>query len=256
MNEPPTASVMPSTRGTVLLFHGLTSSPEELTSLRDALVHSRFSVGTPPLAGHTDIEALRRTRLETWLGEATAAVECVQSDSPLFIGGLSFGALLSLALVLQGPRRPPISGLILLAPPFRLRRRFDEGRLNLLSRLPEDILDKLGTRKKDSNREKRLVLPRRCLGEHSIASAVRMAKLRTRLKPLLPALTVPTIIVQDPHDHLVDPDGVDPFIEAAEHAEVDTIWLPGAEHELTLGPRHEEVSHVVIEFLNRLCLAK
>jgi alpha-beta hydrolase superfamily lysophospholipase len=69
-------------------------------------------------------------------------------------------------------------------------------------------------------------------------------------------LGIPILIVQDPHDHLVHPDGVDPFIEAAEHTEVDTVWLPGAEHELTLGPRHTEVSHTVSEFLNRLCLAK
>lgn len=253
MNEGTPPSVTPNDRGSVLLFHGLTSSPEELSSLKDALVASRFSVETPPLAGHTDIETLRRTRLETWLNDATDALESSRSKSPLFLGGLSFGAVLSLALVSQNPR--PIAGLILLAPPFRLRRRFDERRLSLLSRLPEDILDKLGTRKKDVAREKRLVLPRHCLGEHSIASAVRMAKLRTRIKPLLPALTVPTIIIQDPHDHLVDPDGVDTFIEAAENTEVDTIWLPGAEHELTLGPRHEEVSHAVLEFLNRLCLA-
>lgn len=253
MNVPTSPPAARQSRGSVLLFHGLTSSPEELGSLSRALTAARFSVVTPPLAGHTDIDALRRTRLETWLQEAAEAIGAISAGGPLFIGGLSFGALLSLGLLAQHPH--PISGIILLAPPFKLRRRFDEGRLRILSRLPDTLIDKLGTRKKDLTRETRLVLPRKCLAEHSIASAVRMARLKDRLKPFLPTLATPILIVQDPHDHLVDPDGVDSFIEAAEMAEVDTIWLPGAEHELTLGPRHNEVAHAVIEFLNRLCLA-
>ncbi|MFM1848707.1 MAG: hypothetical protein RL417_2181 [Pseudomonadota bacterium] len=240
-------------RGSILLFHGLTSSPAELDSLSRVLLDHRFKVTTPPLAGHGDIEQLRRTSLDTWLSEAEKTLAETPPGGPFFVGGCSFGALLSLYLGTREQR--PIDGLVLLAPPFKLRRRFDETRLRLLSKLPEHLIDTLGVRKKNRARESRLVFPRNCLEAHSVASIVRMAKLRNLIAPRIPTLRVPVLIIQDPHDHLVHPDGVDPFIESAEHSEIDTIWLPGAEHELTLGPRHLEVSRAVLEFLNRICLA-
>lgn len=241
-------------RGSIILFHGLTSSPAELSSLTDALRGHRFEASTPHLAGHTTIEILRRTHLHVWLEDAVTTVASCSRDGPLFVGGSSFGALL--ALYIATLQRWPITGLVLLAPPLRLRRKFDEARLRILAKLPEPVIDRLGTRTKDKGRENRLLLPRCCLEAHSVASIVRLVKLRDLLFPKLAQLRIPVLIVQDPHDHLVHPDGVDPFIEAAEHTEVDTVWLPGAEHELTLGPRHPEVSHTVVEFLNRLCLAK
>jgi esterase/lipase len=242
-------------RGAIILFHGLTSSPEELSSLTGVLREHRFEVSAPHLAGHTDIELLRRTHLEVWLEDAVGTLASISADTrPLFVGGSSFGALL--ALYIATLQRWPINGLVLLAPPLRLRRRFDEARLRILAQLPETIIDRLGTRAKNRGREGRLALPRSCLEAHSVASIVRLVKLRELIMPKLAELGIPILIVQDPHDHLVHPDGVDPFIEAAEHTEVDTVWLPGAEHELTLGPRHTEVSHTVSEFLNRLCLAK
>ena len=254
MVEEPTPADSPGVRGSIILFHGLTSSPAELGSLTDKLRSSRFNVKTPALSGHNDVEALRRTPLQTWLNEAEAAVRDLPNGKPSFVGGCSFGALLTLYVATLQQR--PLQGLILLAPPFKLRRRFDETRLKILSKLPEQVINSLGIRAKNRHRESRLVLPRQCLDAHSVGSIVRMSKLRDMILPKLNELTIPILIIQDPHDHLVHPDGVDPFIESAEHTEVDTIWLPGAEHELTLGPRHSEVSHAVLEFLNRLCLAK
>jgi len=224
--------------------------------LAESLRSESFAVLTPPLAGHGDIAALKSIRLEQWLDDATQALRAARterSSGPCFVGGLSFGALLALRLAIDQPT--PIAGLILLAPPFLLRRRFDEARLRILAQLPESIIDSLGVRAKNRSHEARLVLPRACLTQHSVGSAVRMVKLRTAIFRQLTDLSTPTLIVQDPNEHLVDPDGVDPFIEGAEHAEVDTIWLPGGEHELTLGPKYPEVSHTVLEFLNRLCLA-
>lgn len=246
----------PPLRGSILLFHGLTSSPDELTSLTDALADAGFTAAAPPLAGHGDIHTLKRVRIETWLTDAAQSLHAIRQSTPpgpLFVGGLSFGALLALHLALRSDT--PIRGLILLAPPFQLRRRLDEIQLQLLRHLPDSVVDSLGIRPKSRAHETRLVLPRQCLTHHSIGSAVRMVKLRHTLLAESRQLSTPVLIVQDPHDHLVHPDGVDPFIEVAENAEVDTIWLPGGEHELTLGPRHHEVSHVVIEFMNRLCLA-
>lgn len=252
----PVGSSPRAARGTIVLFHGLTSSPVELTSLTAALTLEHFVVVTPHLAGHGDITELRATRLERWLEDARQAVlgaQCEDSPLPCFVGGSSFGALLALRMALDQPSS--IAGLVMLAPPFRLRRRFDEARLRILAQLAEAIIDTLGVRPKNRTHESRLVLPRDCLTHHSVGSAVRMVQLRSAIFRDLHRLSTPALIVQDPHDHLVDPDGVDPFIEAADHAEVDTIWLPGGEHELTLGPRHPEVSHTVLEFLNRLCRA-
>ena len=76
-------------------------------------------------------------------------------------------------------------------------------------------------------------------------------QLRKLVVSRLKNLKMPILILQDPFDHHVHPDGTERIVEAFGSEEVDTIWFPRGEHELTLGPNEKEVSVAVREFLRR-----
>ena len=108
-------------KGYVLLFHGLTGSPTEMAYVAHHLHHRNgYSVWCPRLVNHgqplvilarthwTEFEAFARSCFTRALADARAA------GLPLYVGGLSFGAILSLLLAAEYPVE--IQGAICLAP--------------------------------------------------------------------------------------------------------------------------------------------
>src|SRR3979490_2886968 len=108
-------------QGYVLLFHGLTGSPSEFAYVAHYL-HYRagLSVWCPNLVNHGQpIGVLARTRwqeLEKFAHVCykRALAEAQARGIPLFVGGLSLGAIL--ALLLAAEYTEEIQGAICLAP--------------------------------------------------------------------------------------------------------------------------------------------
>jgi len=242
-------------RGTAAFFHGLTGTPLELTSLGVPLSGEGYRVLLPALAGHgRSPEELCQTPLPAWLDDAARVVRSLQSSSGhRILGGLSFGALMALE---AASHLPDVAGIILLAPPIRLRRTSRECLLGLLSHLPHSALNLLRVRPKEPRPSTLHLLPRAAFPVHSVGAAARLITLRRRILSRLSTITAPVLIIQDPHDHLLAPDGADELVVHLEKSEVDTIWIPDGQHELTVSAAHGQVSHTVAEFLNRICLAK
>lgn len=106
----------------VLLVHGFTGAPTEMRLLGDTL-HSRgMTVSAPLLPGHgTTVEDMNHRRWREW----TACVERALADlrsrcSPVFVGGLSMGSLLTLYLAAQ---HPDLAGAMLYAPALKIADR-------------------------------------------------------------------------------------------------------------------------------------
>lgn len=106
----------------VLLVHGFTGAPTEMRLLGDTL-HSRgMTVSAPLLPGHgTTVEDMNHRRWREW----TACVEQALADlrsrcSPVFVGGLSMGSLLTLYLAAQ---HPDLAGAMLYAPALKIADR-------------------------------------------------------------------------------------------------------------------------------------
>ena len=108
-------------KGYVLLFHGLTGSPTEVAYVAHHLHYRNgYSVWCPRLVNHgqplvilartgwQEFEAFARRCFKRAVAEARAA------GLPLYVGGLSFGAILSLLLAAEYPLE--IRGTICLAP--------------------------------------------------------------------------------------------------------------------------------------------
>ncbi|WP_280188687.1 alpha/beta hydrolase [Delftia sp. PS-11] len=115
--------VMPGTgkagRTGVLLVHGLTGTPAEMRLLAKGIHKQGFTVYAVQLAGHCGaMEDLIDTRWTDWLASVEAGLlRLAPHVDHVVVGGLSMGALLSLAVAQRHPDR--VAGVCALSTTFR-----------------------------------------------------------------------------------------------------------------------------------------
>ncbi|MDA0712773.1 MAG: alpha/beta fold hydrolase [bacterium] len=107
-------------KGSVLLLHGFTGSPYELTTIGEALDQAGFSGNAPLLPGHGQTpEILNQFTAESWYEAARTAFLNLPKQKPRIVIGFSMGALL--AVMLAAEFKSKIDKLVLLAPAFYLK---------------------------------------------------------------------------------------------------------------------------------------
>ncbi|MDR1044100.1 MAG: alpha/beta fold hydrolase, partial [Candidatus Adiutrix sp.] len=89
----------------VLLIHGLTGTPTELSAIAKDLNSYGFTVFCPLLAGHCQSEAeLLKTGWRDWYASVETAWQAFSRQvEAVFVGGISAGAVLSLYLAQRHP---------------------------------------------------------------------------------------------------------------------------------------------------------
>ena len=109
----------PNARIGVLLIHGLTGTPAEMRLLGKGLNKQGFTVYGVQLAGHCgSMEDLVSTRWTDWLGSAESGLQRFTAHvDHVVVGGLSMGALLSLAVAERHPDK--VAGVCALSTTFR-----------------------------------------------------------------------------------------------------------------------------------------
>lgn len=218
--------------------------------LADHLSQAGFVTAAPLLSGHcTTIKELGTVRLARWRDDVDRAVDALLAgeSGKLFVAGLSFGALLALDLLER--RADLIERTALMAPPIRLRRQ--EIRMRVLARLPEIWLDHCGTKVKERRKARCFAFPREAYAEHSVGAALRMFQLRREVLRRCGGVAGRLLVLQDPNDHLLDPRGVEILRRAMPRAYVEVDWIPKGEHELSIGPKWEQVCADICEFFCR-----
>ncbi len=103
-------------KGTVILIHGLTGTPNEMKFLATHLHRNGYSVICPRLAYHGEpIHILKRGKWREFYKSVSDAMLKIPSwQKPVFVAGLSMGALFALLLAEQFPDR--ISGVVCFSP--------------------------------------------------------------------------------------------------------------------------------------------
>jgi carboxylesterase len=103
----------------VLLLHGLTGAPGDLQVITKHLRRVGYHVDTPMLPGHgLDEKGLLKTGWRDWLAAAERDLIKLTADGgQAFVGGLSMGAVLALALAAKHPER--VKGVVCFAPTLR-----------------------------------------------------------------------------------------------------------------------------------------
>ncbi|MFN7135139.1 MAG: alpha/beta hydrolase, partial [Myxococcales bacterium] len=103
-----------------LLIHGFTGTPFEMRPLGERLAASGYHCIGVKLPGHgLDPYELERANAMDWINEAREALFRLPDDEPVFIAGMSMGALIG--AIIAADHRHRVRGLAMCAPPLRLR---------------------------------------------------------------------------------------------------------------------------------------
>lgn len=127
LNEQKTAPfILGTSERACLLIHGFTGSPWDMKPLGEALAKRGYFVEGIRLRGHgQEPQAMLGVRYSDWLEETETALKRLsESHRPVFVVGLSMGALLAILLAARFPSS--VQAVVLLAPAARLRARTAE----------------------------------------------------------------------------------------------------------------------------------
>jgi len=239
-------------QGNALLFHGLTGTPSEMLSLAQYLNDRNFEVLVPRLTGHgKSMEELRITQPSAWLEDTKRALARFTDidNFPFAVVGLSFGALLACIVAESMPSK--VQKLVLLSPPLKLKSNLKEKLLAVLTRMPASFLNMLPSVAKRKRDPKCHLLPHNSFTSHSVAAVARLVGIRNIVKAKFNEISADILVLQDPADHHLDSTVPELFKKMATGRNIETRWIEGGEHELTIGPRYKEVCEIVYEFINR-----
>ena len=89
------------------LIHGLTGTPKEMTALGNYLNKNGFSVAAPLIEAHNKPISIlkRKTWQDFYYSVKQKLLSYINKYENIFVGGLSFGALLSLMLAYEFPHK-------------------------------------------------------------------------------------------------------------------------------------------------------
>jgi len=109
----------PASKPPVLFLHGLTGAPGDLQIMTKHLRRVGYHVDTPMLPGHgLDEKGLLKTGWKDWLGAAERdLIRLTPDGGQAFVGGLSMGAVIALALAAKHPDR--VKGVVCYSPTLR-----------------------------------------------------------------------------------------------------------------------------------------
>jgi carboxylesterase len=203
---------MPVIDGTpaCLILHGLGGSRSELAPLIDRLILEGCTVAAPVLPGH-DFEALGPvmpgSTWPEWIATAEASFEeLARSGRPVVVIGFSTGGTLGLLLA----DRRPVARLVLLAPFLTIKFAglipLDPSTaVRVLAHFKPDLPRRSAPIRDPEARRRFDELARfRTFSLHATLSALELIE---RVKPLVPTIRTPTLILQGRLDSVVDPGG-------------------------------------------------
>ena len=205
----------------VLLLHGFTGSAAETRPLGERLAERGYTVRCPLLPGHgLDPAALALIHRRAWIAAAAAAHDDLRARCDrVFVGGLSLGSLLALAL---GAARPEIAGLI---ARYLLRD---------VPPPPDDLGDPAAALARVW-----------CYDRLPVAGAAQVYLLHREVRRLLPRIRQPLLVLQGRRDRQLRPDAGPRLCAAVASADTELRWLEGSGHNLLIdGERERAWAHV------------
>src|SRR5690606_12823385 len=180
--------LLPRWQAACLLLHGLTSTPYEVREIGLTLHEAGYTVQAIRLPGHgTRPEDLTRISWTDWTRAVLAARdELARSYRHIFAIGSSLGG--SLALWLATER--PLCGVVGLGTPIRLHRVARAARY--LARVRPLVPKKRGY---SSIRDPEARARHPSYGATATRAIAEMVKLLDRLRPRLPEMTAPVLLL-------------------------------------------------------------
>jgi carboxylesterase len=261
----------------LLLFHGLTGSPAELSYIAH-YVHRRGQVNVecPQLVNHGQpISVLARTRMDEIYAGARRNLErahqaCARDGLPLVVGGLSLGAILSLMLAAEEPE--VVAGVVCMSPTLfydgwnvpwthRLIPLADYIPLKYFAYLRES--PPYGLKNEALRARVAAVYERASLHDHEfsarlgyahfpIALFCEMRHLIRRCIDLLPRVTAPLLLLQAEEDDITSPRNSRFIRDRVASRRKELVLLRRSYHVVTADDDREEVAAAVTAFCGEI----
>lgn len=233
-------------RPTVLAFHGLTGTPQEVALVVEVAAKLGLAAEAPLLPGHgSSVAELSSTRFCDWLAAAEQHYAQCAERGKVIVAGLSMGALLALHLAKNHPEN--VAGVIALANAMWLHTPWPTWPLKLLHRLraPDFWMPKAGPDLGD--REQRAV--HLTYNAQPVRAAISLLCAGEELSTELHRVKAPALLI---HGEL---DAVTPVSNAWRVAvrlgslQKRTVILPRSRHIVTRDVERDVVERELTAFL-------
>lgn len=223
-----------------LLVHGFTGSPSEMRLLGEYLAQKGYTVHGVRLEGHgTSPEDMLRTDFEQWYKSVEQGWQRLRGTcEKVFVIGLSMGGILALYLA----SNHPVSGVVSMCAPiyinnsklfflplYRLFRTYETRKRKIL---PVDPAYNISYDR----------MPLKC-----VASLLELINL---VKPRLPEVSAPVLIIQSKVEHTVKPESAEFLYHKLTGTQAkELLWLYASGHIITLDNEREMVFAKIKAFL-------
>src|SRR5947199_4862656 len=214
-------------RSGVLLLHGFSGSPLEMTPLAEALSVSGWTVSVARLAGHgTSPDDLARVTWQEWVASAREAYRDLRHRCRrVALAGLSMGGALALYLAAADPP----AAVVTISAPVRIRPLLASATRLASKVMPVvPVLVRLVPRDADV---------RPYWSPYSRIPLVAAGQREPHLaetRRVLPQVRVPLLVVQGRRDWIIPRDSADEILRLAADAPATMLWLQRPRHVATL----------------------
>ncbi|WP_168221722.1 alpha/beta hydrolase [Aquisphaera giovannonii] len=233
-----------------LVLHGLGGGPYEVDPLIQGMSECGFTVHAPMLPGHEGPgPRMPASTWPEWAAASEAAFDLLAREaSPVAVVGFSTGGTLALRLATTRP----VARLVLLSPFLEIRYtrllpvaaiRYVRPLSRLIPSLPRR---RPAVRDPESLRR---VVASAGFRTFSVRAAASALELIEATRPLLPAISVPTLILQGALDSVVEPRGARRILEELGSDWKRLLTLPSSDHLIALDRERDVVRREVVAFL-------
>jgi carboxylesterase len=241
-------------RPTCLILHGLGGGPYELEPLLEKLRTEGFTFACPILPGHAGPGlVMPASRWPDWVAAAEKAFDDLSAlGGPLAVIGFSTGATIALQLT----RTRPVARQVLLAPFLAIRyTRYlpidPVVCLRWMAKLFPDL-----PRRRPAVRDRHIrdiAAAAGCFRTFSVPSAFSALELIAELRPEIPRIQTPTLIIQGKRDSVVEPGEAAWLHEHLGSPEKRLVYLEESEHLVALDRQRDRAISETMAFLTKAC---
>lgn len=231
----------------VLLIHGWTSTPYEMRRLGIYLNENGYTVQGPQLTGHGTIpKDLENVKWQEWLNDVRYVYyDLKKNHEKVYVAGTSIGSSLAILLAEECPE---ISGLILMATPYKVR----------LERTTI-CLAKICSLFKKYNKKfypptfglattiTRLI----AYQSYPIKSALETFGLIKRARKNLHCVTQPCLIMQSTSDHVCSRNSCDKIYSKIGSTVKEKKYIKRAYHTFISDIKNKHVFEDILNFINQ-----
>jgi carboxylesterase len=237
-------------RPSCLVLHGLGGGAYELAPIIAALEAEGLRVSSPILPGHEGPGPVMPSSCwRDWAATAEAGFgELAAEGRPVVIVGFSTGATLALYLA----SRRPVARLVLLAPFLAIRySRLITVHPSVYLRPIARVIPNL-RRRPPAVRDpevRQQVLAAACYRTFNLNAAVSALELIEEVKPTVPKITTPTLIIQGRRDTVVEPRNATWLLHHLGARQKALVVLPASDHLVALDRERERVIALTLDFV-------